>query len=88
MRKVLRGYAKGKDSNLILIGTMPIPHSKDKSSPRERRTSGIWSGKAQQSLRKKQWANPFHVKSLNRVNVPLAQETAINLQTFGDGDVS
>jgi len=36
MRKVLRGYAKGKDGNLILIGTMPVPHSKDKSSPRER----------------------------------------------------
>ena len=34
MRKVLRGYAKDKDSNLILIGTMPIPHGKDKSSPR------------------------------------------------------
>ena len=36
MRKVLRGYAKDKDGNLILIGTMPVPHSKDKSSPRER----------------------------------------------------
>jgi hypothetical protein len=36
MRKVLRGYAKDKDDNLILIGTMPIPHSKDKSSSRER----------------------------------------------------
>ena len=36
MRKVLRGYAKTKDGNLILIGTMPVPHSKDKSSPRER----------------------------------------------------
>ena len=37
MRKVLRGYAKDKTGNLILIGTMPAPHSKDKSSPRERR---------------------------------------------------
>jgi hypothetical protein len=37
MRKVLRGYAKDKDGNLILIGTMPVPHSKDKSSPRERK---------------------------------------------------
>jgi hypothetical protein len=37
MRKVLRGYAKGKDGNLILIGPKPVPHSKDKSSPRERR---------------------------------------------------
>ena len=36
MRKVLRGYAKAKDGNLILIGTMPVVHSKDKSSPRER----------------------------------------------------
>jgi hypothetical protein len=36
MGKVLRGYAKAKDGNLILIGTMPIPHSKDKPSPRER----------------------------------------------------
>jgi hypothetical protein len=30
MRKVLRGYAKDKNGNLILIGTMPIPFSKDK----------------------------------------------------------
>jgi hypothetical protein len=36
MRKVLRGYAKGKDGNLIVIGTIPVPHSKDKRSPRER----------------------------------------------------
>ena len=36
MRKVLRGYAKNKDGNLILIGTIPVPHSKDKRSPRER----------------------------------------------------
>jgi hypothetical protein len=36
MRKVLRGYAKDKDGNLILIGTIPVPHSKDKRSPRER----------------------------------------------------
>jgi hypothetical protein len=37
MRKVLRGYAKDKEGNLILIGTMPVPHSKDKASPRERK---------------------------------------------------
>ena len=37
MRKVLRGYAKGKYGNLVLIGAMSVPHSKDKSSPRERR---------------------------------------------------
>jgi hypothetical protein len=36
MRRVLRGYANGKDGNLILIGTIPMPHSKDKRSPRER----------------------------------------------------
>jgi hypothetical protein len=37
MRKVFRGYAKGQDGNPILIGTISIPHSKDKPSPRERR---------------------------------------------------
>ena len=26
MRKLLRGYAKDKDGNLVLIGTMPVPH--------------------------------------------------------------
>jgi hypothetical protein len=36
MRKVLRGYAKDRSGNLALIGTIPIPHSKDKRSPRER----------------------------------------------------
>src|SRR6516165_22213 len=33
VRKVIRGYAKDKDLNLILIGTIPVPHSKDKRSP-------------------------------------------------------
>jgi hypothetical protein len=37
MSKVLRGYAKDKDGNLILIGTIQVPHSKDKRSPRERK---------------------------------------------------
>jgi hypothetical protein len=37
MRKVIRGYAKDQDGNPILIGTISIPHSKDKPSPRERR---------------------------------------------------
>ncbi len=37
MRKVLRGYAKGKDGDLILIGTTPVPFANDKASPRERR---------------------------------------------------
>jgi hypothetical protein len=36
MRKVLCGYAKGQGGNLILIGTIPVSHSKDKRSPRER----------------------------------------------------
>ena len=37
MRKVLRGYAKDKTGNLILIGAMPVPFSKDKCSPTARR---------------------------------------------------
>ena len=37
MGKALRAYAKGKESNLVLIGTMPIPHSKDEPTPRERK---------------------------------------------------
>jgi len=36
MRKVIRGYARDKDSNLILIGAIPVPQSKDKRSPKER----------------------------------------------------
>jgi hypothetical protein len=32
-----RGYAKDKDGNLSLAGTMSIPHSKDKPCPRERK---------------------------------------------------
>jgi hypothetical protein len=27
MRKAIRGYARDKDSNLILIGTIPVPQS-------------------------------------------------------------
>ena len=37
MRKVLRGYAKANDGKLILKGTMPILHSKDKPNPSERK---------------------------------------------------
>ena len=33
MRKVIRGYARDKDSNLILVGTIPVPQSKDNRSP-------------------------------------------------------
>ena len=36
MRKVIRGYGKDKNLNLILIGTIPVPHSKDKRSPAAR----------------------------------------------------
>jgi len=38
MRKVIRGYAKDKNLNLILIliDTIPVPHSKDKRSPAAR----------------------------------------------------
>ena len=33
MRKVIQGYAKDKNLNLILIGTIPVAHSNDKRSP-------------------------------------------------------
>jgi hypothetical protein len=36
MAIVLRGYAKGKDGSLLPIGTMGVPHSKDKQTTRER----------------------------------------------------
>jgi len=36
MRKVIQGYARDTDSNLILVGTIPVPHSKDKRSPAAR----------------------------------------------------
>ena len=41
MATVLRGYAKAKDGNLVLIATMPVPHSKDKPSPREREKKAL-----------------------------------------------
>jgi len=37
MQKVLQGYARDRDGDLILIGAMLAPFSKDKASPRERR---------------------------------------------------
>jgi hypothetical protein len=37
MAIVLRGYAKSKDGNLVPIGAMAVPHSKDKQTPRERK---------------------------------------------------
>jgi len=36
MRKVLSGYTQDQSGKLILVGTIPLPHSKDKPSPRER----------------------------------------------------
>jgi hypothetical protein len=42
MRKVIRGYAKDKNLNLILIGTIPFPHSKDKRSPVARQDKKIF----------------------------------------------
>ena len=33
MRKVVRGYAKDINLNLTLVGTIPLPQSKDKRSP-------------------------------------------------------
>jgi hypothetical protein len=36
-RKVIRGYAKDKNINLTLIGTIPLPQSKYKRSPAARR---------------------------------------------------
>jgi hypothetical protein len=41
MRKVIRGYARDKDSNLILIGTIPVPNSKDKRTPVARREKRV-----------------------------------------------
>jgi hypothetical protein len=37
MAKILRGYAKDKNGSLVLIGAMTVAHSKDKSTPRERK---------------------------------------------------
>jgi hypothetical protein len=60
MKKVLRGYAKDRNGNLILIGTIPVPHSKDKPSPRERqekahliRQGATIFGRARQFSRKR-----------------------------------
>jgi hypothetical protein len=37
MRRVIRGYAKDKNGNLALVGTIPPPVSKDKCPPVARR---------------------------------------------------
>ena len=41
MRKVIRGYARDKNSKLILIGTIPVPNSKDKRTPVARREKRV-----------------------------------------------
>jgi hypothetical protein len=53
MRKVLRGYTKDRNGNLILIGTIAVPHSKDKPSPRERHKKAHLVSRAQRSSKKK-----------------------------------
>src|SRR6516225_9060004 len=55
MRKILRGYVKDKNGNLILIGAIPVPISKDKVLRRLAWRKDTWSGKAQRSLRKKRF---------------------------------
>jgi len=57
MRKVVRGYAKDKNNNLVLIGAIPLLHSKENALQRNAGTKDIWSGKAQRFLRKKLFAN-------------------------------
>ena len=37
MGQVLRSYARDKHHHLVLVGTIPVPHSKAKRSPAERR---------------------------------------------------
>jgi hypothetical protein len=37
MRRVIRGYAKDKNGNLALVGTIPAPVSKAKCPPVARR---------------------------------------------------
>jgi hypothetical protein len=55
MRKVLHGYAKDKNGNLILIGTMRslLARTKVLQPPAEQKD--IWSDKGQRSLRKKRF---------------------------------
>jgi hypothetical protein len=55
MRKVLRGYATDQNGNLILIGTIPVPLSKDKPSPRERQDKRHLVRQGQGSSRRKQF---------------------------------
>ena len=51
MRKVIQGYAKDKSLNLILIGTIPVPHSKDKRSPVARQDKKIFGQTSSNDLK-------------------------------------
>jgi len=69
MRKVIRGYAKDKNLNLILIGTIPVPHSKDKRSPAARQDKRYL---ARQGARKK----PYVSRRFQTQQMPVRQGLA------------
>jgi hypothetical protein len=66
MRKILRGYAKDRNGNLILIGKIAVPHSKDKPSPRERQE------KAHFSVGHLQW--PINAQGRTTIAAPTQQQ--------------
>jgi hypothetical protein len=53
MRKVIRGYAKGKNLNFILIGTIPVLIARVNALRLLARIKDVWSDKEQRSLRRK-----------------------------------
>ena len=57
MRKVLRGYAKDKDGNLIVIGTIAVLIAKTNALQKNVKRNGIWSDEAQPPLRKKSFVS-------------------------------
>jgi hypothetical protein len=65
MATVLRGYAKAKDGNLVLIGTMPVPHPQENV-----RKEDILSDEALRCLRRRSlagllaviWRQPFCIQ--------------------------
>ena len=65
MKSVLRGYAKDNDGNLILIGTMPVPHSKDKASPRERKDKRHLVRQGATIFKKERVGNAFHFEGVS-----------------------
>jgi hypothetical protein len=46
-RRLVFSVTANKDGELIVIGTIAIPHRKDKRDPRERQDNRLWSGKEQ-----------------------------------------